>query len=326
MKLFQGIILLFFYSCTNLLIGQESVEYFFVDQVVCKNDTVRLPLQARNFINVRNFQSSIRWDANALNFHALEEIHPTFASNFLINTDSTESGGLGYFWLDNSGGDPLVLADSSVLFILKFTRINNAETTEVGFGEIPTLTETVVENDGIPMQVFSIQVPGFISENEVTAEAAIQPATTNNGAINLTVTTGEAPFNFLWSNNATTEDIDNLAANNYSVTITDALGCTASFDYVVDMSTGIENDLNNSLIIQPNPTHDYLRINFITTNENSFYQYKCYDPQGNLIFQKNNINTEFSEIVNLENQPSGLYFLEIKTKENTKIFKIIKNN
>ncbi len=325
MRFFQWLILLFFYGSTNLLIGQPPVEYFFADQVVCVNDTVRLPLQTRDFINVRNFQSSVRWNTDSLVFHSIEGIHPILASNFLTNMDSIENGGLGYFWLDNSAGVPLVLVDNSVLFVLKFTMTDLAETAAVGFGEMPTLTETVVENNGNPMQVSSTQIPALISKNEVMAEAEIQSATTtNNGEINLTVTNGEAPFSFLWSNGATTEDIDNLTANNYSVMITDAFGCTANFEYEVDMSTATAIDFSNDLIIAPNPTHDYLSIHFISTNENSFYQYKIYDLRGNLIFQKNNIHTSSTQKINLKNQPSGLYFLKIKTNKKSQIFKIIK--
>lgn len=47
----------------------------------------------------------------------------------------------------------------------------------------------------------------------------------NNGSINLTPTGGNSPYTFLWSNNATTEDINNLAAGKYDYTITDAAGC-----------------------------------------------------------------------------------------------------
>jgi len=308
------------------LIGQTPVTYFFADQTVCTNDTVRLPFQVRNFMNVRNFQSSVRWNPGSLVFQSLDEIHPQLANNFLINTDSVNTGGVGYFWLDNSSGDPLILADSSVLFVLKFISIGIETTIEVGFGEVPTLTETVIENNGIPIQVTSAQIPGFITINEITAEAEIQPATSgNNGQINLTPTTGQVPFTFLWNTGAITEDLDNLAPDNYSVTIIDALGCTASFDYLVEMNTSIENNLSNTLSITPNPTHDYLSIDFIENDLNSIYQYYLYDLEGNLIFQKNNINSELIESINLQNQSSGLYFLEIKTKKNTQVFKIIKN-
>ncbi len=48
------------------------------------------------------------------------------------------------------------------------------------------------------------------------------------GSLDLTVTGGTSPYTFLWSNGATTEDINNLTAGTYSVDITDARGCTLS--------------------------------------------------------------------------------------------------
>jgi gliding motility-associated-like protein len=48
------------------------------------------------------------------------------------------------------------------------------------------------------------------------------------GSINLTVNNGRAPFNYAWSNGTTTEDLSNLKADTYTVTVTDANGCTVS--------------------------------------------------------------------------------------------------
>ncbi|MBC7778139.1 MAG: T9SS type A sorting domain-containing protein [Phycisphaerae bacterium] len=46
-----------------------------------------------------------------------------------------------------------------------------------------------------------------------------------NGSLAATVTGGTGPYNYLWSNAATTAQISNLAAGDYSATVTDAFGC-----------------------------------------------------------------------------------------------------
>lgn len=48
----------------------------------------------------------------------------------------------------------------------------------------------------------------------------------NDGSINLTVTGGTSPYNYLWSNGSTDEDPASLAFGTYTVTITDANQCT----------------------------------------------------------------------------------------------------
>ncbi len=49
-----------------------------------------------------------------------------------------------------------------------------------------------------------------------------------SGSIALTVNSFNPPFTYLWSNNETTKDISNLCPGDYSVTVTDANGNTAS--------------------------------------------------------------------------------------------------
>lgn len=47
-----------------------------------------------------------------------------------------------------------------------------------------------------------------------------------NGSIDLIVVGGTSPYNYEWSNGATTKNIDELTAGVYTVTITDSRGCT----------------------------------------------------------------------------------------------------
>lgn len=47
-----------------------------------------------------------------------------------------------------------------------------------------------------------------------------------NGAVYISLSSGTAPFNYLWSNSSTTQDLDNVSAGGYTVTITDNNNCT----------------------------------------------------------------------------------------------------
>ncbi|MCF8220304.1 MAG: gliding motility-associated C-terminal domain-containing protein [Cryomorphaceae bacterium] len=55
----------------------------------------------------------------------------------------------------------------------------------------------------------------------------------NTGSIDLSVSGGTSPYTYSWSNSSTTQDIQNLIAGTYNVTVTDANGCIAVMSIVV---------------------------------------------------------------------------------------------
>ena len=87
--------------------------------------------------------------------------------------------------------------------------------------------------------------------SQLTVSAQINPVACtgeNTGAINITVGGGTPGYTYLWSNGATTQDLTNLAAGTYTVTITDANGCTLVQSFTVTtvdqlVVTGVVRDL-----------------------------------------------------------------------------------
>lgn len=55
----------------------------------------------------------------------------------------------------------------------------------------------------------------------------------NSGSVDLNVSGGTAPYTFSWSNGETTEDLTNIVAGTYNVTILDARGCSINRTFTV---------------------------------------------------------------------------------------------
>ncbi|MBG6111013.1 gliding motility-associated-like protein [Flavobacterium sp. CG_9.10] len=80
----------------------------------------------------------------------------------------------------------------------------------------------------------------------------------NSGAINLLVAGGTPPFTYSWSNGSTTEDLVNIPAGNYLVTVIDSRGCSKQAQYsinrpppiVIGVATKTEFDCETKFVKQ----------------------------------------------------------------------------
>lgn len=79
----------------------------------------------------------------------------------------------------------------------------------------------VLEQEFIVVDPLELEIRGDVSNPLDCVKA-------NTGVIDLVVTGGTAPYTYVWSNGARTEDLSELTPDNYTVTVTDSRGCKKS--------------------------------------------------------------------------------------------------
>ncbi|WP_432671339.1 hypothetical protein [Flavobacterium sp. SM2513] len=138
-------------------------------------------------------------------------------SNFSVVSSAT--GTPSYAWTASNGG--------------VLTGATDGLTATATTAGTYTLTATV---DGCTFSD-DVVVPYF---DAIEASAIVTNISCNgasDGFINLTPSGGTADYTFDWGGDITTEDRIGLSAGNYSVTITDANGCTASQSFTITEPT-----------------------------------------------------------------------------------------
>ncbi len=126
-----------------------------------------------------------------------------------------------------------------------------------------TYYATVIDAHGCQDTVsFTLTEPPAIVSNATPSDALCNNSC--DGSINLGVSGGVSPYTYQWSNGATTEDINNLCASWYYVTITDANGCTKLDSAEINEPPA----LNLTLDINSQPTCNGVCDGSITANVN----------------------------------------------------------
>jgi hypothetical protein len=157
----------------------------------------------------------------------------------------------------------------------------------------------------------------------VGTDASANAAT--DGAANLSVTGGLAPFTYVWSNGATTEDISGLAANTYSTTVTDANGCTMSSNVVISQPVGVVGTSADafSMSLFPNPAQHTATLSLRLTRA-AQVNIQVINITGQVLYSlENSQNGEILYTLPLANFAEGVYFVRIAAGEQTTTTRLV---
>ncbi len=141
-------------------------------------------------------------------------------------------------------------------------------------------------------------ISGYITNNDGS----------NNGAIDLSIAGGSTPYVYSWNNGATTQNLSGLANGTYTVTVTDANGCSGTQTFTIDFTTGISQLAKQyNLAIYPNPAKDNLTVSSVKN-----ISVEIYDLLGNKIILKKAITNK--HIINTNKWAAGVYICTVKNQ------------
>ncbi len=204
------------------------------------------------------------------------------------------SGGLPdymYLWTDASG----VISDQPSVDGLApgeyYVEVSDA------FGSVKNGTVTITE-------------PVDIVENGV--DITDTPMDEAAGSITVDISGGTGDLTFEWSNGMTGSTVEGLEAGEYSVVVTDDNGCSREFGPYVVKSVSSVGDISilQSFEVYPNPTVGDILVD-IELEETLEGRLNVTDIYGSNI-ESMRINDKDMEIrIDLSNNPSGIYFVNI---------------
>ncbi len=147
----------------------------------------------------------------------------------------------------------------------------------------------------------------------------------DDGELTANVSGGVGNYQYLWSNDSTTQTITGLTAGPYFVTVTDGVGCQKEAFVDLDFTNSVnELEIDGAITLAPNPTNGLVRIDFeLNAPEN--FQYFIINQEGKLI-QKSKVDVPLrtSLEVDLATYSSGTYYFVLQKDNAWKSWKITK--
>jgi hypothetical protein len=175
---------------------------------------------------------------------------------------------------------------------------------------LPASTYTIYASDQQGNTFQSVAEVGQWSELQLPSSVTQPSAVTNaDGSIKIFPSGGLAPYTALWADGMDGLERLNLLQNTYSVTITDASGCTMSDTFFLSSVGILGINTAKDLKIWPNPADNAFFIQGVNVKS-----VKLYDSMGKMVLESHSVMPQ-SGYATMQ-LPSGLYYVEVISKDN----------
>ncbi len=211
------------------VVGEGVLGFIIEDAVGCTNDTICIPVTVDNFNEITSMQYDFEWNDTDLTYVRTQNHNSTLEGLTTGSFNQYNSNHVRLSWTQGLLEPRTLLEGNDTLFQICF-KVNGAEgsttnlifdetqTIEVSGGPTADLITVFTLDNGVVTVDCAMDVPMTVSDTTITNVLCNGE---NTGSINLTLSDATGAVTFLWSNGAVTQNISNLVAGTYSVTITD---------------------------------------------------------------------------------------------------------
>jgi len=273
--------------------------------IVGTNYTDNLPIQGTLFYQVRAIRNATApgggvYMNNAVG--AIKFIEFRLPPTATIDPHFEGCNGLFTVCVDASGGTP------------PYTYLwSNGDTVVCTSYDAPVvLSLRIYDADGCTFLIsdFNLSSPPDIALSfNVTNETA---PNANNGSIILSVTGGNGGYSYSWSNGATNKNLAGLAGGTYTVTVTDALGCTSTSSVTINTTSNTdETTLFQQFLLSPNPNNGIATLS-LKLHQSAALRVEIHDWTGRMIWENANVETDALNLpIDLTQSPAGIYSIAV---------------
>ena len=211
----------------------------------------------------------------------------------------------------------------------------NASITAIVVGGTPTFSyswddgenQTTATASGLGAGVYTVTVEDIANCLETATITITEPnqlsssygingntATPSNGVITVIPYGGTPPYSYDWDNGATTAINDGLFQGDYTLTLSDANGCSTLTTYTVGGNVDINESFSNKFTgkVYPNPSNGKIQLHLSNINEGT-YTVELTNTIGQVLKSKSIeiISNETKIEFNSEGFAKGIYLLNL---------------